>query len=243
MRTRFNSLSPSKEETTIHLLVLGRGKTGSLLAQIAQERGHQVQALGEKENPDASALTGPFLAGFDAVIDFTTPEAVLPNLRACLANGARAVVGTTGWYQNLDEMRALAASHNAALLYGTNFSIGVQELFRLTRDMATALPGYRYHITETHHVSKKDAPSGTALTLKQILVDANPSLDVEITSHREGDASGLHVVEARSENDRLELRHEAFSRRGFAEGAVRAAEWITNQTGTWEFREIFNQIK
>ena len=223
-------------------LVLGRGKTGSLVAQIAQERGHSVRVLGEEENPNAAALTGPVLAGFDAVIDFTTPEAAVTNMRACLANGARMVVGTTGWYQHLEDMRALAQRKNAALLYGTNFSIGVQELFRLTRDMATALPAYRYHITETHHVSKKDAPSGTALTLQQILLDANPSLHVEITSHREGDASGIHVVEARSESDCLQIRHEAFSRRGFAEGAVRAAEWIAGKSGTWEFRDIFNQI-
>lgn len=223
-------------------LVLGRGKTGSLVAQIAHERGHSVRVVGEEENRNAAALTAPILSGFDAVIDFTTPEAAVTNMRACLANGARMVVGTTGWYQHLEDMRALAQRKNAALLYGTNFSIGVQELFRLTKDMATALPAYSYHITETHHVSKKDAPSGTALTLKQILLDANPSLHVEITSHREGDASGIHVVEARSESDCLQIRHEAFSRRGFAEGAVRAAEWIAGKTGTWEFREIFHQI-
>jgi 4-hydroxy-tetrahydrodipicolinate reductase len=224
-------------------LVLGRGKTGSLVAQIAHERGHGVRVVGEEENRTAAALPGPVLASFDAVIDFTTPEAAVTNMRACLANGARMVVGTTGWYQHFDDMRDLTQRKGAALLYGTNFSIGVQELFRLTKDLATALPGYSYHITETHHTDKKDAPSGTALTLKQILLDANPALNVEIISHREGDASGLHVIEARSENDCIEIRHEAFSRRGFAEGAVRAAEWIAGKTGAWEFREIFDQLR
>lgn len=224
-------------------LVLGRGKTGSLVAQIAHERGHSVRVVGEEENRNAAALTGPILAGFDAVIDFTTPEAAVANMRACLANGARMVVGTTGWYQHLDDIRDLAQRKGAALLYGTNFSIGVQELFRLTRDLATALPACSYHITETHHAGKKDAPSGTALTLQQILREANPALHVEITSHREGDASGIHLVEARSPNDSIQIRHEAFSRRGFAEGAVRAAEWIAGKTGVWEFREIFNQLK
>ena len=224
-------------------LVLGRGKTGSLVAQIAHERGHSVRVVGEEENRNAAALTGPILAGFDAVIDFTTPEAAVTNMRACLANGARMVVGTTGWYQHLDDMRDLAQRKGAALLYGTNFSIGVQELFRLTRDLATALPNYSYHITETHHVNKKDAPSGTALTLQQILREGNPDLDVEITSYREGDASGLHAIEARSESDCIEIRHEAFSRRGFAEGAVRAAEWVAGKSGTWEFREIFDQLR
>lgn len=224
-------------------LVLGRGKTGSLVAEIAHERGHGVRVVGEEENRNAAALTGPVLAGFDAVIDFTTPEAAVSNMRACLANGAHMVVGTTGWYEHLNDMRDLTQRKEAALLYGTNFSIGVLELFRLTRDMATALPDYNYHITETHHIHKKDAPSGTALTLKQILLDVNPALNVEITSHREGDASGLHIVEAKSENDRIEIRHEAFSRRGFAEGAVRAAEWVADKQGVWEFREIFNQLK
>lgn len=219
-------------------LVLGRGKTGSIVADVAHERGHGVRVLGEEENPNASALTGPFLAGFDAVIDFTTPEAVIPNLRACLANGAHVVVGTTGWYGQLNDMRALAERKGAGLLYGTNFSVGVQAMFRVVRELALAAPHYKFTITETHHADKKDAPSGTALSLKQVLQTANPSLEIEIVSKREGDASGIHVVEARSQNDLIELKHEAFSRRGFAEGAVRAAEWIAGKTGVWEFSEI-----
>jgi 4-hydroxy-tetrahydrodipicolinate reductase len=223
-------------------LVLGRGKTGSLVADVAHQHGHSVRVLREEENRNASALTAPFLAGFDAVIDFTTPEAVVPNLRACLANGARVVVGTTGWYQHLDDMRALAQRKDAGLLYGTNFSIGVQAMLRVARELAAAAPQYKFSITETHHISKKDAPSGTALTIKQVLQAANPALEIEVTSKREGDASGIHVVEARSANDVIELKHEAFSRRGFAEGAVRAAEWITGKTGVWEFSEIAGQV-
>jgi 4-hydroxy-tetrahydrodipicolinate reductase len=223
-------------------LVLGRGKTGSIVAQIAAERGHGVRVLGEEENPGASALTAPFLAGFDAVIDFTTPDAVVHNLRACLANGARVVVGTTGWYAHLKDMRALAERKGAGLLYGTNFSIGVQALLRVARELALAVPDYKFSITETHHTSKKDAPSGTALTIKQVLQTANPALQVEITSKREGDASGIHVIEARSPNDVIELKHEAFSRRGFAEGAVRAAEWIAGKSGVWEFSEIAGEL-
>ncbi len=223
-------------------LVLGRGKTGSIVAEVAHERGHGVRVLGEEENPNASALNGPFLAGFDAVIDFTTPEAVVPNLRACLANSTRVVVGTTGWYAHLNDMRALAERKGAALLYGTNFSIGVQAMLRVARELALAAPDYKFSITETHHVSKKDAPSGTALTIKQVLQTANPALQVEITSKREGDASGIHVIEARSQNDIIELKHEAFSRRGFAEGAVRAAEWIAGKSGVWEFSEISGKL-
>ncbi len=223
-------------------LVLGRGKTGSLVAEVAHQRGHGVRVLGEEENQQASALTGPFLAGFDAVIDFTTPEAVLPNLRACLANGSRVVVGTTGWYQHLNDMKSLAIRKDAAMLYGTNFSVGVQALLGVARQLARAVPQYQFSISETHHASKKDAPSGTALSIQQVLQSASPGLKVEITSIREGDASGIHVIEARSENDRIELTHEAFSRRGFAEGAVRAAEWIAGKTGVWEFSEIAGEL-
>jgi 4-hydroxy-tetrahydrodipicolinate reductase len=223
-------------------LVLGRGKTGSIVADVAHERGHGVRVLGEEENHNASALTGPFLAGFDAVIDFTTPEAAVHNLRACLANAARVVVGTTGWYDHLNDMRSLAERKDAALLYGTNFSVGVQAMFRVARELAVAAQGYTFSITETHHADKKDAPSGTALSIKQILKSANPALEIEIISKREGDASGIHIIEARSQNDLIELKHEAFSRRGFAEGAVRAAEWIADKTGVWEFSEISGKL-
>ncbi len=223
-------------------LVLGRGKTGSLVAKVASERGHSVRVVGEEENRNAAALTAPVLAGFDGVIDFTTPEAALQNMRACLATGARMVVGTTGWYQHLDDMKALTQRRGGALLYSSNFSVGVQALFKVSRELATAAHGYRFTITETHHATKKDAPSGTALSLKRILEAASPGLRVEVHSKREGDVPGIHEIEARSENDVLTLRHEAHSRRGFAEGAVRAAEWIAGKTGCWDFEEIVGQL-
>ena len=223
------------------LLVLGKGKTGSLVAEIARERGHGVRALDITENQNASALTAPNLAGVDAVIDFTAPQAALENMRAVLALGSRIVVGTTGWYAHLDEMKALAHQRHGALLYGTNFSIGVQKLFRLTAELAQ-LDGYQFSISETHHTSKLDAPSGTALTLKEIILEARPGIEIPITSLRVGDAKGEHIVTATSEYDMLELRHDAHTRRGFALGAVRAAEWIADKHGAWEFREIFNQL-
>jgi 4-hydroxy-tetrahydrodipicolinate reductase len=224
------------------ILVLGRGKTGSQVAQVARERGHSVRVVGEEENRNAAALTAPFLAGFDAVIDFTTPQAAVQNMRACLANGARVVVGTTGWYAHLADMRELALRKGGALLYSANFSVGVQALFRVARELALAAPGYRFHVTETHHATKQDAPSGTALSLQRILESAGPGPKVEITSKREGEVPGTHLIEARSENDCLTLAHEAFSRRGFAQGAVRAAEWIAGKSGCWDFEEIFPNL-
>jgi 4-hydroxy-tetrahydrodipicolinate reductase len=223
------------------ILVLGKGKTGALVAQVARERGHGVRVLDYAENHDASALTAAALAGVDVVIDFTNAEAAVKNIRAVLAVGARIVVGTTGWYAQLNEMRALAIRRGGGLLYGTNFSIGVQKLFRLTAELAR-IDGYRFSITETHHESKLDAPSGTALTLQEIIQERLPHATVEITSHRVGDAKGEHIVTATGPDDVLELRHDASSRRGFALGAVRAAEWLAGKQGAWEFREIFDQL-
>jgi 4-hydroxy-tetrahydrodipicolinate reductase len=228
-------------------LVLGKGKTGSLVAQVARERGHGVRVLDLAENRHASALTAPALAGIEVVIDFTTSEAALENMRAVLALGGRIVVGTTGWYAHLKEMKALTVKRRGGLLYGTNFSIGVQKLFRLTAELAR-LEGYQFSIDETHHRSKLDAPSGTALTLKQIVeaeqarTGAGAGVNVEITSHRVGDAAGEHIVTATGTDDVLQLRHNSLNRRGFALGAVRAAEWLANKTGAHEFREIFDQL-
>lgn len=223
------------------ILVLGKGKTGSLVAEVARERGHGVRALDIDENVHASALTAASLAGVDVVVDFTAPEAAVENMRAVLAVGGRIVVGTTGWYAKLDEMKALAQQRGGGLLYGTNFSIGVQKLFRLTAELAQ-LDGYKFSIDESHHITKLDAPSGTALTLKEIILAVRPGIEVPIESHRVGDAKGEHIVRAVSEHDVLELRHDANSRRGFAIGAVRGAEWLAGKSGAWEFREIFDQL-
>jgi 4-hydroxy-tetrahydrodipicolinate reductase len=224
----------------MQFLILGKGKTGSLVAEVARERGHAVSALDINDNQHASALTAANLRGVDAVIDFTAPEAAVENMRAVLALGGRIVVGTTGWYTHLGEMKSLAQK-SGALLYGTNFSMGVQKLFRLTADLAK-LEGYSFSIAETHHTSKLDAPSGTAITLREIIQSARPGSDVPITSHRVGDAKGEHVVTASSDVDTLELRHDAHSRRGFALGAIRGAEWLAGKFGAWDFREICDQL-
>jgi 4-hydroxy-tetrahydrodipicolinate reductase len=230
----------------MRILVLGQGKTGKLVGEVAAERGHAVRGLDVQENAGATALTPEFLADFDVAIDFTTPEAVVENMRAVLSAGSKIVVGTTGWYARLPEMIALAASKNASLLYGTNYSIGVQVAMRLAEQMGAALAsvGYKFSIVETHHVSKLDKPSGTAISIAEMVErGAGSKLDLPIDSVREGDAKGTHVLEAASESDRIVLTHEAFSRRGFAEGAVRAAEWLaTTRTGSYDFRDVYSKL-
>jgi 4-hydroxy-tetrahydrodipicolinate reductase len=223
------------------LLILGKGKTGSLVAEVARERGHSVRVLDQAENRGAAALTAPAVAGVDVFIDFTTPHAALENMRAILALGGRIVVGTTGWYDKLDEMKALAQRRGGSLIYGSNFSVGVQKFFRLAEVLAE-LDGYTFEIGETHHTSKLDSPSGTALIARQIIESVRPGTKVEIESHRVGDAAGEHVVTASSEYDTLVLKHESRNRRAFALGAVRAAEWLNGKNGVWDFREIFDQL-
>jgi 4-hydroxy-tetrahydrodipicolinate reductase len=229
----------------MRILVLGQGKTGKLVSEVAAQRGHGVHVLDVLENSGAGALTPPFVAGFDVAIDFTTPEAVVQNMRACLGLGSKMVVGTTGWYAKLADMRALAERKGGGLLYGTNYSIGVQVMLKLAEQMGASLAGagYKFSIVETHHVTKVDKPSGTAISIAEMVErGAGKKFEVPIESVREGDAKGTHALQALSEADRLVLTHEAFSRRGFAEGAVRAAEWLAGRTGCYDFRDVWEKL-
>jgi 4-hydroxy-tetrahydrodipicolinate reductase len=228
----------------MRVLVLGQGKTGKLVAEVAAQRGHGVHVLDAKENANAAALTPPFVAGFDVVIDFTTPEAVVNNMRAVLATGGKMVVGTTGWYDKLDKARELVDRKHAALLYGTNFSVGVQVMLQLAKKMGELLKsaGYTFKIEETHHVTKLDAPSGTAISLADAVKSATGLNDLPIQSFRVADVAGLHTLQAQSDGDKLVLTHEASSRRGFAEGAVRAAEWLSTRTGCYDFQDVYAQM-
>jgi 4-hydroxy-tetrahydrodipicolinate reductase len=225
----------------VNLLILGRGKTGSLVAQIALERSHQVTLLGAAENSGGAALTAENLRPVDAVIDFTTPSAVLGNIKACVGAGKNMVVGTTGWYGDLETVRKLAGKNQAGFLYGANFSIGINLLFEAARTAAGILQHqYSGQIFERHHAQKKDAPSGTAATLQKIILDASGK-ELEITSFREGDVVGMHEIVLNSPNDTIYLCHDSKSRRGFAEGAVRAAEWLAGKKGFFDFKDIWRE--
>lgn len=226
----------------MRILILGRGKTGRVVADIARERGHSVDVLDQKENQDAGSLTPPSLASFEVIIDFTTPEAVVANLRACLATGAKVVVGTTGWYAHLKDMQALALRKDAGLLYSTNFSFGVQLLYQMAKLLGDSAAGYRFQIDETHDVSKLDSPSGTAATLQKILASTPYGASAPIESHRVADAIGTHRLEVSTDDDRIIVEHQALSRRSFAYGAVRSAEWLATRTGCYDFHDVFPQV-
>jgi 4-hydroxy-tetrahydrodipicolinate reductase len=226
----------------VKILVLGRGKTGALVAEVARERGHEVRSLGSQENQDGRALTLEVLKQTDVAADFTTPQAVIPNIIRCAEARTPLVVGTTGWHQHLDKVRELVRERNTALLYGSNFSIGMNFFFKAVQAIAPILKkDYRGNIVERHHVHKRDKPSGTAVTLKKIL-ESGTGANVEVASVREGETVGMHLVMLDSVYDTILLTHDAKSRLGFAEGAVRAAEWIQGKTGFYEFPEIVDQI-
>lgn len=226
----------------MNLLVLGAGKTGSLVAQAAREHRHHVRVLRASENPRASALTSDNLRDVAVVIDFTNPQSVLENIAACIHAKKAMVVGTTGWYEKLPNIRQDVEQAGIGLVFGANFSIGVNLFFDVARSSAAALKqGYTGQVFERHHAQKKDAPSGTAIAIQNILREASGT-ELEITSFREGDVVGMHELIFESTADRIYLCHDAKSRKGFAEGAVGAAEWIVGKAGFYDFKEIWREV-
>ncbi len=227
----------------MNFILAGGGKTGSLVVEVARQRGHQIRVVDLPENEHAAALTPAALRGVDGVIDFTAPAAVMENIEAGVRGGANLVVGTTGWYQYLPRVRQLVEQAGTGFLYASNFSIGVNLFFDVVRAAAPALQqGYSGSIMERHHVHKKDSPSGTAVTLQKIIEQAGgPTL--EVTSIRHGETVGMHVVLLDSDNDSMMRTHDAKSRRGFAEGAVRAAEWLKGRKGFFDFKDVFRELK
>lgn len=226
----------------MNILLLGCGKTGSLVRDYALERKHHVRVLDEAENLDGTGLTPETLRHVDVAIDFTTPKAVIKNIEGCARAGKNMVVGTTGWYGEIERVRALVQQSGIGFVYGANFSFGVNLFFEIAKVAAEALKhGYGGSIEELHHIHKKDAPSGTAAKLQQVL-EQTGGKKLGIASIREGDAPGTHTIVLDSEFDYLTLTHTAKSRRGFAEGAVKAAEWLQGKTGFYDFREIFHEV-
>ena len=222
--------------------MLGRGKTGAQVIEIAKERGHNVRVLGAADNAGGKAITRETMQGVDALLDFTTPTAVIPNITAACAAGVNMVVGTTGWQQKLASIQPMVEESGIGFVWGTNFSVGVNLFFDIARAAAAAEKhGYAVRVVERHHIHKKDAPSGTAVTIQNLLT--NPGQEPPpIESIREGETIGTHVILMDGADDTMMLVHDAKSRRGFAEGAVRAAEWLAGKRGIYEFKDIFSNL-
>jgi 4-hydroxy-tetrahydrodipicolinate reductase len=227
----------------MNFLILGRGKTGALVAEVAKAREHEYRIAGAEENAAGAALSADKLRDIDAVIDFTTPHAVVAHIEACVNAGKNMVVGTTGWYGELDRVREMVQAHGTGFVFAANFSVGVNLFLDAARAAAAALHhDYSGQIFERHHVHKKDAPSGTAIAIQGVMREASGKENLEITSFREGEVVGMHEIVLESAADRIYLCHDAKSRQGFADGAVRAAEWLAGKNGFYDFKDVWREL-
>ncbi len=224
---------------------------GREIERILLDRGHEVRLIVDKEN--AHELDAGHLADVDVALEFSTPSTAYDNIRTCIASRTPVVSGTTGWTDRLADLEELCRNNGGALFYASNFSLGVNIMFRLNRRLAELMRGHEEYdvcIEETHHTEKKDSPSGTAITLADDIIARsdskrawiNSATDdkslLEITSYREGMIPGIHTVTYRSEDDELQLRHSITNRRTLAMGAVIAAEFVCGRTGVYTMDDL-----
>ncbi len=227
------------------LVVIGYGAMGQLVAKLATEQGDEVAVtLGSRDSTRELEDLAYALQGYDVAIDFSVAAAVPKNVEVCARAGLPLVEGTTGWHASLDEVRRIVGEANTALVYGANFSAGVQVFYRIAAraaELFRALDAYDAFIEEAHHKRKRDAPSGTAIKLGEI-VREKLGREVPVASTRAGYIPGTHRLGFDSAADQLTLTHTARSREGFALGALLAARWIVGRKGVYEFSEVFDEI-
>ena len=223
------------------IALIGYGKMGHMIESIARERGHEIVSIIDQNNLDEFESNA--FASADVAIEFTTPQTAADNILRAWKAGVPVVCGTTGW--NIDAMRQEAIEREGdgiGLMWSSNYSIGVNILFALNKQLAKfmeAYPEYTPHMTEVHHIHKLDAPSGTAKTLQESIGDDRLAIK-DIESIREGEVAGIHTVTWDSEIDTISISHSAKSRKGFALGAVIAAEWMKGKTGWHDFSEVIS---
>jgi 4-hydroxy-tetrahydrodipicolinate reductase len=224
------------------LALLGFGKMGKTIAELAPQRGFEVRLVMDIDvNAQGRGVTPENFQGIDVCIDFTTPDAVVENIRRVAGLGVNLVVGTTGWHNRLEEVRGIIESAGVGMVYGANFSIGVNLFYRLAKAAAEIFAPfamYDPYLIEAHHKLKKDAPSGTALEIKRQIQSEFGTREVPVTSVRAGYIPGWHELGFDSEADTITLRHTARGRQGFAEGALHAARWVVGRKGLFSFAEV-----
>jgi len=228
---------------SLPLAIVGHGKMGRLVEQLAPQHGFHVVARFTSSN--AASLSRETLAGATTAIEFSTPAAAPENLRRLAALGVRTVSGTTGWYDQLPEIRKSVETAGAALLYGPNFSIGVALFFQIVARAANLLSKHSEYEAwgwEIHHSAKKDAMSGTLKKLAEEIQAAGYSGPLNLGANRAGSHTGTHEVGFDSPADTITLRHTARSREGYAHGALQAARWLQQKKGVYEFRDIVSEL-
>jgi len=224
------------------LAIVGYGKMGRLIEQFAPGYGFTVALkLDEFNNTNYEGVTAENFRGIDVAVDFSIPGAVAENVERIAALGVNIVVGTTGWTEQVDRVRAAVRTNGIGLVWSPNYSIGVNVFARVVAETARLLanePGYGAWAWEIHHVTKKDAPSGTLLKLIDEMTRAGFSRAIDVSSNRAGAHPGTHEIGFDSAADTITLRHVARGREGFARGALKAAQWVVGKKGFHEFREI-----
>jgi 4-hydroxy-tetrahydrodipicolinate reductase len=228
----------------VKIALIGDGKMARAIAPRAVERGHTITVtLGEQDNPNGTGITRDRVGNSDVAIEFTEPSAAVANVLACARAGLPVVVGTTGWYDQLDAVRAEVARLGGTMFWAPNFSLGVAVLSAAI-DAATAalrgVSGFDVHLIETHHAAKKDRPSGTAAALADV-ASRNLGNEVPITSIRTGHVPGTHELVIDAAFEQLRLVHEARDRRVFADGAISAAEWLQGRKGVFTMSDMLQR--
>jgi len=225
-----------------NLALLGFGKMGQTLAQLAPLRGFAVRLVMDIDvNAQGRGITREKFKDIDVCVDFTTPDAVVENVHRVAALGVNLVVGTTGWHKHQAEVRKVVEQAGVGMVYAANFSIGINLFYRLARAAAeifAPFPMYDPFVTESHHKMKKDAPSGTAIELKRQIQPYLVDRDIPVASVRAGYIPGTHELGFDSEADTVTLGHTARGRQGFAEGALYAARWVIGKKGFYSFAEV-----
>lgn len=230
----------------MRIALVGYGKMGHIIDDIATKKGHDVVAR-LNETPTLENLNNA-----EVVIEFSNPEVAFNNIKICLENKIPVICGTTGWLDRKPEIEEISTKNNTAFLYGSNFSLGVNLFFALNEklaDLMKSFPEYDVQLEEIHHTHKKDAPSGTAISLAEGIIkndnrfnawklDETENKDLGIFAIRKDEVPGTHSVYYKSEVDEIEIKHTAFNRNGFAQGAVVAAEWIIGKKGNFLMRDV-----
>jgi len=227
------------------IAIIGYGKMGKIIDEISQSRGHEVVAR-LKETPTAENLNDA-----DVAIEFSNPEVAFQNIKTCLENHIPVICGTTGWLTQKPEIEKLALENNTPFLYGSNFSLGVNLFFALNENLAKLMSKtneYSVQLEEIHHIHKLDAPSGTAISLAEGIIqnsdfeawklDETKDKELGIFAIREDEVPGTHSVFYKSEVDEIEIKHTAYNRNGFALGAVIAAEWVADKKGVFSMKDV-----
>ena len=234
----------------MRILLLGYGKMGKTIEQIAIERGHSI--VGKIDVQNRADMDKLQTADVDVAIEFSSPESAFENIIYCLKKGWPIVCGTTGWLDRRAEVEALCKAQTGSFFYASNYSIGVNLFFRLNRMLARLMNGHEYQssMTEGHHIHKLDAPSGTAITLAEGIIEEMENVDgwklapeseegyLQILAERRGEVPGTHIVRYESEVDTIEISHTAHNRQGFALGAVVAAEWLPGKFGVFGMNDL-----